>query len=86
MSARLLKDRLPIIARAENEVAEKKLVRAGASQVVSPCVIGGMRAASAVLRPHGVDFIELATGTEHMVLQPGAARIGVGSALSCTAS
>ena len=69
MSARLLNDKLFIVARAEGELAEKKLLRAGASRVVSPYTIGGNRMAQAVLRPAVVDFIELATRTEYLDLQ-----------------
>ncbi|HZU36064.1 MAG TPA: potassium channel protein [Gemmataceae bacterium] len=81
MSARLLNDRLTIVARAENEVAEKKLMRAGASRVVSPYVIGGHRVANAVLRPNVVDFVELATRTEHLELQLEESKIGAASCL-----
>jgi voltage-gated potassium channel len=69
MSARFLNERLFIVARAENEEAEKKLRRAGASRVVSPYAIGGQRVAQAVLRPAVMDFIELATRSEHLELQ-----------------
>ena len=69
MSARLLNERLYIVARAEDEGAETKLQRAGANRVVSPYVIGGQRVAQAVLRPSVVDFIELATRSEHLDLQ-----------------
>lgn len=69
MSARLMSDRVFIVARAEDEAAEKKLLRAGASRVVSPYVIGGQRVAQAVLRPSVVDFIELATRSDYMALQ-----------------
>jgi voltage-gated potassium channel len=69
MSARLLNDRLFIVARAESEAAEQKLVRAGANRVVSPYAIGGFQVAQAVLRPTVVDFIELATAAEHLELQ-----------------
>ena len=69
MSGRLLNDTLFIVARAEDEHADKKLVRAGANRVVSPYVIGGASVAQAVLRPTVVDFIELATRTQHMELQ-----------------
>jgi voltage-gated potassium channel len=69
LSARLLNDKLFIVARAENEQAEQKLVRAGANRVVSPYVIGGTRVAHAVLRPTVVDFIDLATRTEHFDVQ-----------------
>jgi voltage-gated potassium channel len=82
MTARLLNDRLPIVARAENEAAETKLLRAGASRVVSPYVIGGLRVANAILRPHVVDFVELATRTEHLALQLEESKIAPTSALA----
>jgi voltage-gated potassium channel len=69
MTARLMNDRLRIVARAEDEAAAKKLERAGANRVVSPYVIGGQRVALAVLRPSVVDFLELATRSEHLDLQ-----------------
>jgi len=81
MSARLLNERLVIVARAEGEAAEVKLRRAGASRVVSPYVIGGHRVAQAVLRPNAMDFIELATRTGHLELQIEEVEVGAGSAL-----
>jgi voltage-gated potassium channel len=69
MSARLISERLFIVARAESEGAELKLRRAGASRVVAPYAIGGHRVAQAVLRPNAMDFIELATRTGHLELQ-----------------
>ncbi len=69
MSARLLNEKLYIVARAEGDLAEQKLLRAGASRVVTPYAIGGTKVAHAVLRPNVVDFIELATATEHLDLQ-----------------
>ncbi len=79
LSARLLNERLYIVARAEDEGAETKLLRAGANRVVSPYVIGGQRVAQAVLRPSVVDFIELATRSEHLDLQIEEVAIGAGS-------
>jgi voltage-gated potassium channel len=84
MSARLLNERLFIVARAEDERAEQKLVRAGADRVVSPYAIGGARMAQAVLRPTVVDFLELATRTEHLALQIEEVRIQAGSHLAGT--
>jgi len=81
MSARLLNEKLFIVARADSELAEKKLLRAGANRVVSPYVIGGSRVAQAVLRPTVVDFIELATRTEHLELQIEESRIAPHSKL-----
>ena len=82
MSARFLNEKLFIVARAEEEGAEKKLLRAGANKVVSPYVIGGHRVAQAVLRPNVMDFIELATRSEHLELQIEEAEVGPGSALA----
>jgi voltage-gated potassium channel len=85
LSARLLNDRLFIVARAEGEAAEVKLRRAGASRVVSPYAIGGHRVAQAVLRPNAMDFIELATSSEHLELQIEEIEMGEGSPLAgCT--
>jgi voltage-gated potassium channel len=69
MSARLLNDKLFIVARAEREAAEQKLVRAGANRVVAPYALGGSKVAHAVLRPSVVDFLELATQTEYLEMQ-----------------
>lgn len=82
LSARLLNAKLFIVARAEEETAELKLKRAGANRVVSPYVIGGFRVAQAVLRPAVVDFIELATRTEHIDLQIEETRVQAGSRLA----
>ncbi len=81
MSARLINERLAIVARAEGEGADVKLRRAGASRVVSPYTIGGHRVAQAVLRPNAMDFIELATRTGHLELQIEEVAVGTGSAL-----
>src|SRR5262249_54412253 len=82
MSARLLNDKLFIVARAEGELADKNVLRAGASRVVSPYTIGGNRMAMAVLRPAVVDFIELATRTEYLDLQIEETEIGPRSRLA----
>lgn len=82
MSARFLNDKLLIVSRAEEEEAEKKLLRAGANRVVSPYVIGGQRVAQAVLRPTVMDFLELATRSEHLELQIEETVVAGGSALA----
>ena len=82
MSARLLSDRLHIVARAGSEEAGGKLARAGASRVVSPYVIGGQRVSLAVLRPAVLDFLELATRHDYLELQIEEIRIQGGSALA----
>lgn len=69
MSARLLNDKLFIVARAEDDRAEQKLHRAGASRVVSAYTMGGYRVAHAVLRPTVVDFLDQAIRAEHLEVQ-----------------
>jgi voltage-gated potassium channel len=82
MSARFLNEKLLIVARAEAEGAEQKLLRAGASRVVSPYAIGGQRVAQAVLRPAVMDFLELATRSEHLELQIEEVEVAAASALA----
>ena len=69
LTARGLNPDLFILARSGEEGSEIKLKRAGANKVVSPYLIGGSRMAQAILRPNVMDFIEVATGREHMELQ-----------------
>jgi voltage-gated potassium channel len=69
LTARGLNPDLYILARSGEEGSEIKLKRAGANKVVSPYHIGGSRMAQAILRPNVVDFIEIATGREHLDLQ-----------------
>lgn len=69
LTARGLNPKLFILARAGEEGSEKKLMRAGASKVISPYTIGANRMAQAILRPSVVDFIELATTNAHLALQ-----------------
>lgn len=69
LTARELNPELFILARSGDEGSDIKLKRAGASKVVSPYLIGGSRMAQAILRPNVVDFIEIATGREHLELQ-----------------
>jgi voltage-gated potassium channel len=84
MSARLINARLLIVARAEGEEAEGKLLRAGADRVIAPYALGGSRIAQAVLRPTVLEFIELATKTEHLELQIEQTLVVAGSPLAGT--
>jgi voltage-gated potassium channel len=69
LSARGLNPKLLIVARAVEEGAERKLIRAGATKVISPYHIGGLRMAHTVLKPTVVDFIEFATRSGNLELQ-----------------
>ncbi len=58
LAARQLNPTLPIIARANNVEAQKKLQLAGAHRVVAPETSGGERMAMLALRPTTVEFVE----------------------------
>lgn len=58
LTARGLNDGLHIVARAVEEQAEPTLVRAGASRVVAPTIIGSQSMARALLRPAIADFMD----------------------------
>jgi voltage-gated potassium channel len=59
--ARDLNESLHIVARAVEEQAEPKLVRAGANRVVSPTIIGSRRMAEALMKPALADFMDSIT-------------------------
>jgi voltage-gated potassium channel len=58
--ARSLRPELPIVARAAEDQSADRLYRAGASKVVSPYVTSGRRMANLAIRPHVVDFFDIA--------------------------
>lgn len=58
MSARELNHSLQIYAKVKDEKNTKKLLLAGANQVINPYTIGGMRMASAILRPNVVKLMD----------------------------
>ena len=59
LTARHMNSQLKIIARADFEEGEKKLIRAGANHVVIPHILGGSRMAMASLQPNVVDFMRM---------------------------
>ena len=81
LSARGLNPNILIVARAIEEDSEQKLLRAGASKVVSPYHIGGLRMAHTVLKPTVVDFIEFATTSGNLELQMQEVLVQEGSRL-----
>ncbi len=60
LTARGLRPDIFILSRASDEKAAIKIKRAGASDVVSPYIIGGRRMAQVILRPTVVDFLNMA--------------------------
>jgi voltage-gated potassium channel len=82
LTARGMRPDLKIIARASEEEATSKLMRAGASQVLSPYFFIGNRIAQLLLRPNVLDFIDTAIGTERLDIEIGEVRVSPGSELS----
>ena len=71
MSARGLNPELFILARAEEEHTEKKLIRAGANKVVMPYLIGGQKMAHILAKPVVADFLEFTVHNRKIGLEMG---------------
>jgi voltage-gated potassium channel len=83
LTARDLSPNIYILARAAEESSERKMMRAGASKVINPYVIGGQRMTQAILKPAVMDFIEIGCGDdepglqlEEIPVQPGSGMAG----------
>ena len=82
LTARDLNPGLHIVARAAEEQAESKLIRAGANRVVAPTIIGGHRMAMALTKPAVGDFLDSLTandlelGFEQLEVEAGSTLIG----------
>ena len=61
LSAKNLNPNLRIVTRANREENVLKLKRAGATEVILPNVIGGLRMASLAIRPSVVTFLDIVT-------------------------
>jgi voltage-gated potassium channel len=82
LTARDLNPKLHIVARAAEEQAESKLIRAGANRVVAPTIIGGHRMAMALTKPAVDDFIgsitanKLELAFEQLEVEPSSRLVG----------
>ena len=81
LTARGFRPDLKIIARATEEEAISKLLRAGASQVLSPYYFVGHRIVQLLLHPNVLDFIDAAFGTERLDIAVGEVKIPARSGL-----
>lgn len=68
LSARALNDNLFIIARANKDATESKLITAGANRVLLPYGLAGRRIAQMALRPNVVEFLEVVMHDEELEL------------------
>ena len=82
LTARDLNPGIHIVARAAEEQAESKLIRAGANRVVAPTIIGGHRMAMALTKPAVGDFLDSITanhlelGFEQLEVDPVSSLVG----------
>jgi voltage-gated potassium channel len=82
LTARGLNPGLTIIARANFEESESKLLRAGADRVLLPYSISGRRMVTMLLHPEIADFLEEVAHAGGMELLLEQARVGKGSKLA----
>ena len=82
LTARELNPDLEIIARAAEESAQSRLMRAGATRVVSPYQIGGMRMVMGIVKPTVMDFLQVAMDHKKMDVDLAEVRVAENSAYS----
>jgi voltage-gated potassium channel len=82
LTAKGLRSDIFILARASDQNNETKLLRAGATRVVCPYMIGGKRMAQVLKRPTVVDFIDTTSMDSKLGLVMEEAVIGTGSPLA----
>ena len=82
MTARGLNPELFILARADEEATEKKLLRAGANRVMMPYLIGGHKMAQAIIKPAVTDFLDFTFQSKDIGLEMEEVRVGENSRLN----
>ncbi len=82
LTARSLRADLSIVARADIEESEPKLLRAGANRVILPYHIAGRRLVTMLVRPDVADFLDEVSHASGMELVLEQIQIMVGSALA----
>jgi voltage-gated potassium channel len=81
VTARALNPEAFIMARADDEKAQKKLARAGANKVFLPYVIGGQKMAQSITKPAVTDFLEFTVNNRDMGLEMEELLVGEDSRL-----
>jgi voltage-gated potassium channel len=84
LSARSLNAKARIVAKVVEEETTAKMLKAGATRVVSPAMIGGRRMASELVRPDVTELLDQMMSDkdktlrfEEVTLRPGSALVGV---------
>jgi len=83
LTARGMHRDLTIVSRASDEQAADKVKRAGANVVLTPYSYTGHRLAQAMLRPHVVSFLDMASAFEGSQLDLEIEQIRVGDTSAC---
>ncbi|MGD0019275.1 MAG: NAD-binding protein [Candidatus Limnocylindrales bacterium] len=81
LSARAINPNLFVVARANTEDSEARLMQAGASRVVSPYTMAGHRLAELAVRPRVVDFIDAALSHGELAFSMEEVEVVAGSAI-----
>ncbi|MBI3869834.1 MAG: potassium channel protein [Verrucomicrobia bacterium] len=82
LTARSLRPDLSIVARADVEESEPKLLRAGANRVILPYHITGRRLVTMLVRPDVADFLDEVSHTSGMELLLEQIQVAADSALA----
>jgi voltage-gated potassium channel len=82
LTARSLRPNLSIVARADVEESEPKLLRAGANRVILPYHITGRRLVTMLVRPDVADFLDEVSHTSGMELLLEQIQVAAGSFLA----
>ncbi len=82
LTARSLRANLSIVARADVEESEPKLLRAGANRVILPYHIAGRRLVTMLIRPDVADFLDEVSHASGMELVLEQIQVAVGSSLA----
>lgn len=80
LTARELNPNLEIVARSGSAGAHKKLYRAGASRVIDPYKIGGLRLVMGMLKPEVMSFIEIAMDYKELGVEIEQVQVAASSA------
>ena len=81
LTAKGLRPDIFVLSRSSDVKNEGKLIRAGASRVVSPYLIGGRRMAQMLIKPTVTDFIDIAMMNNNLDLVMEEAKIRSGTKL-----
>ena len=82
LTARAMNSTLVIVARCNDPATEPKLLKAGASHVISPYAIAGHRMATQLLHPSITDFLDVVMHSGEQELWLEEVEVGAGAGLA----